>query len=304
MGAVGKLLGRKSLNSLAFVANMFRKYYQHGHHLQASKLTSQRYEWHKSRGFPLNDTSNMEVGHGIAILSNTVPTAFWLILHIFADPKVLNACRTEILSHVTGTKGINGALSRTLDITKLTDSCPILQSTLKETMRFHGKGVGVRGVLRDHMLDGQYLLRKDSVILIPSTIQHFDTTHWGNDASEFHHDRFTDPARLRVNNTAFRGFGGGSTLCPGRHFAMTAILAFAAMLVLGFDVKPRKGGWIIPSAEKADLTKVMPSPDFDVGVVISRRKDDRGVGWDWRLSGQGTGGLAMGEEYGDALDWK
>ncbi|PVH95037.1 cytochrome P450 [Periconia macrospinosa] len=338
MGAgLGKLLARDSLQSRAYLASIFQNYYSQNHHLDASGLTFQRYAWHRSRGFSLLDTSNMEVGHGIAILSNTVPTAFWLLVRIFSSPSILSAIRAELSPYITTTtetttippdEATTTATTvapvvvrrKTLDVSQITTTphtaCPLLHSTLKETMRVHGKGVGVRGVLHDHVLDGKYLLRANSIVLIPSTIQHFDPQNYGPDAAAFRHDRFAEAdyddgaddddggagqrrrPKKRLNGTAFRGFGGGSTLCPGRHFAVTGILAFVAMVVCRFEVGPVVGGreeeggtegeWVVPSAEKADLTKVMPCPDFDVRVRVRRREGEEGVGWCWGFNGGGS----------------
>ncbi|KAF1948639.1 cytochrome P450 [Byssothecium circinans] len=280
---VGRLLARHSLESQAFLADKFEKYFSSKQHLQASDLTRQRFEWYSDHGFPLRDCANIEVGNGIAILTNTVPTAFWLTLHVFSDHKVLTACRDEVLQQVRETKDHTGGLVRTLDIAALKTACPLLQSAFREAMRVHSVAVGMRGVVQEHMLDGRYLLQKDAIIWIPSTVQHFDRERWGADAAEYHHDRFADRTRSRAKNISFRAFGGGTTLCPGRHFAMTEILAFVAMLLLRFEIEPASGTWVVPSTNKAGLTNVMPNPDFDVQVKMRRRSDDEGVKWVWKL---------------------
>lgn len=48
----------------------------------------------------------------------------------------------------------------------------------------------------------------------------------------------TGPALKRAS---FRAFGGGETLCPGRHFASSTILAVVAIVVLRFDITPVSG---------------------------------------------------------------
>ncbi|KAH7128252.1 cytochrome P450 [Dendryphion nanum] len=51
-------------------------------------------------------------------------------------------------------------------------------------------------------------------------------------------DTFTAlPLPLLVPSVAFRTFGGGSVICPGRHFALTEILAFIALCVLNCDIE-------------------------------------------------------------------
>jgi cytochrome P450 len=284
LGPIGRFFAKDSIKSQEFLTAKFEEYYRIGIFLDPSDLTRQRFDWHMSRGFSERDLAKLEVGHGIAILSNTAPAAFWFTLHIFSDPKVLQACREEVLQHVVDSKGSTGNPVRSFDIMALRTSCPILQSAFKEAMRLHSVSVGLRMVLQDHLLDGKYLLKKDAIVFMPSTVQHFDYERWGADAAEYKHDRFVDRTRPRVNNISFRAFGGGTTLCPGRHFAMTEILTLASMLLLRFELKPESGTWVIPTTKKAGLASIMPSPDFDVDVKMTRRADDEGVEWVWKLS--------------------
>ncbi|KAF2641135.1 cytochrome P450 [Massarina eburnea CBS 473.64] len=283
MGNSGSFFARDIKKSRAFLAERFIQYFSQGHHLEASGLTRQRFDWYTSRGFSLCDCANFEVGNGIAILSNTVPAAFWHILHIFSDPTVLAACRAEVLQQAVDTKDPEGIV-RTLDITALKKSCPALQSAFKEAMRVHSTAVGMRGVVQDHILDGKYLLKRGMMVWMPATVQHFDRERWGADAAEYHHDRFTDRTRPRVNNIFFRAFGGGATLCPGRHFAMNEILTLTAMLLLRFELQPTSGAWVIPTTVNTGMTQLMAGPDFDVEVNIRRKSDDEGVKWAWKLS--------------------
>lgn len=98
---------------------------------------------------------------------------------------------------------------------------------------------------------------------------HTDTAVWGQDAAKFDHRRFVREGvgAKRANTAAFRGFGGGSTLCPGRHSATTEILSFAALLMMRFDVRPINGGWNDPLVEMP-LTASLPTPTEPVEVEI------------------------------------
>jgi cytochrome P450 len=110
-------------------------------------------------------------------------------------------------------------------------------------------GTSVRIALEDHMLDGKYLIKKGGTVMIPGHVQHSSAAIWGDDVAEFKHTRFVKtPGSKRYNSVAFRGFGGGTTLCPGRHFATMEILLFATLLMLRFDVRLANGAteWPIP----------------------------------------------------------
>jgi cytochrome P450 len=67
---------------------------------------------------------------------------------------------------------------------------------------------------------------------------HSNKSIWGEDVDDFNPHRFLT-ARAKaggIHPAAFRGFGGGKTLCPGRHFATNEILLFAALIVHGFEM--------------------------------------------------------------------
>jgi hypothetical protein len=106
--------------------------------------------------------------------------------------------------------------------------------------------------------------------MIPAPVHHTSAFAWGNDVHEFNHRRFLTEEK-RHSPISFRGFGGGTTLCPGRHFASTEILAFTAMLILRFDIKPVSGKWYHLTTNKADMWEVTPIPDSDIEVMLTTR---------------------------------
>ncbi|POS70492.1 hypothetical protein DHEL01_v211110 [Diaporthe helianthi] len=97
----------------------------------------------------------------------------------------------------------------------------------------------------------------------------------------FDHERFA-AGKKRVNLVAFRGFGGGTTLCPGRHFASTEILMFSALLVLRFDLRPVIGTWIKPTTANSSLVNAMPVPNSDINIELRPRNENV-----WKVSFSG-----------------
>jgi len=118
--------------------------------------------------------------------------------------------------------------------------------------------------------------------MIPAPVHHTNPNAWGNDVHEFDHRRF-HPKNKRHSAVSFRGFGGGTTLCPGRHFASTEILVFAAIMILRFDVRPVKGGWGHISTYKADMWEQTPMPDRDIEVEIRPRGQEAAHDLKWKI---------------------
>ncbi|TVY39967.1 hypothetical protein LCER1_G008990, partial [Lachnellula cervina] len=116
---------------------------------------------------PDDDIPKFLVGTVFNNVANTVPTAFWVLYHIFSDAIVLQECRNEVSQAVLSQDGTS-----TIDLTIVLNSCPILLSTYQEIFRHHGMANSVRVVAEDHMLDNRYLLKKGGLVMISARAQH------------------------------------------------------------------------------------------------------------------------------------
>ncbi|KAG6362677.1 hypothetical protein INS49_007770 [Diaporthe citri] len=143
-------------------------------------------------------------------------------------------------------------------------------------MRVYSVSTATRIAMEDYQLNDQYLLKKGSASMMPSTVQHMNRAVWGDTVDELNYERFV-PGSKRDNPVAFRGFGGGTTLCPGRHFASTEILMFSR-----FDLYPVGGKWAAPMTAKSPMVNAMPVPDWDINVEMRPRNDHA-----WRVSFSG-----------------
>jgi cytochrome P450 len=111
---------------------------------------------------------------------------------------------------------------------------------------------------------------------MPTAFIHEDPASWGADAADFRPDRFLKTKSTREEQTkratAFRPFGGGNTLCPGRHFAFNEIITFVGTMVMGFDLAPIGGIWKLPEKDRSRMPMSSLKPATDIGLVVSRRK--------------------------------
>lgn len=310
IGVMPSIVAGESIRGREKLVDAFREYYRSGGHEDSgvSELVRSRFRHNSDFHIPLDDIARFEIGSLFAILGNTVPATFWLIFHIFSNPVVLADIRRELWqgvvtttttmsdTAVTGTGGQGNRLIHTLDLNHIKTGCPILLSTFKEVLRFRGTGVSTRTVTRDHLLDNTYLLKKGSTLMIPSSVQHSDPTIWGPTVGVFDHRRFLgrtkdddSTAKIRLNPVAFRGFGGGSLLCPGRHFASTEILALAALVAVRFDLRPtiQRGIWKAPKTDNAPRAAAVPRPDTDIEVEV-RVCEQAGQEAEWRVLFSGS----------------
>ncbi|KAL1860710.1 hypothetical protein Daus18300_009053 [Diaporthe australafricana] len=262
----GKILhAREHLIILAF-----EKHLAENSHLQCSLLVQCRYQHNTGHGLRGRDVTATEIGQMVASLTNSSASAFWMVYHIFADAVVLKECREEVEKLVQVVR--NGTCI--VDLARIKSSCPVLLSTGQEILRYSHNGIIARVVMKDVVLANQYLLKKGATVMSATPVQHTDRSIWGPNINGFDHRRFLREAeKNHTNPAAFRAFGGGTVLCPGRHFVSTEVLSFAALLLLRFDLKPatQDGKWAEPRKNFL-MTSSMPTLKDKVLVVIVPRE--------------------------------
>ncbi|KAF1954377.1 cytochrome P450 [Byssothecium circinans] len=226
----------KAYRAREAIVARFQQYFGAKSDENASELVKARANVLREYGVPESDIARFEAVNGFGILLNLLPTAFWTIYHIFSDPDLLDAVRQEAVA--AGLDKCADILPNSVEELAKLDDLPLLTSVLKESLRTHAAGVAARMVMDDHMFDGQYLLKRDTYLFIPNRAVHFDRTIWGDNVNEFVPHRFTKHNGEKIHPAAFRGFGGGVNLCPGRLFSIKLITAVTASLVLRHDIKP------------------------------------------------------------------
>ncbi|KAI7977102.1 hypothetical protein EIK77_005307 [Talaromyces pinophilus] len=257
----------------------FEKYFAENSHHQGSVLVQCRYKHNTGHGLRGRDVAATEIGQMVASLTNSLAASFWMVYHVFSDPVVLSECRAEVerLAQVDD----NGV--HTVDLANVKSLCPILLSTWQETLRYVHIGIAARVVMEDIMFDNKYLLKKGATVMTVAPVQHTDASVWGPTANSFNHRRFLrEEGTRRTNPIAFRSFGGGAVLCPGRHFVSTEVMSFTALLLLLFDLKPvSKDGtfkWLEPR-KNLPMTSSMPTPKDELLIEIVPRNE-----WEWRVN--------------------
>ncbi|KIX98788.1 uncharacterized protein Z520_05249 [Fonsecaea multimorphosa CBS 102226] len=276
---------------------------------KASLLIQNRISINLSHGFTEAEAGRSEIILHFAILGNAVPSTFWILANIISRPDLLAQIRKEIQSAVDD----NEDGSKNINLSTIESSCPLFVSTYRESLRMIGNLASLRYVLRDTVI-GQHYLRKDSIIQVAGIIIHHDPQTWGQDSDQFNPRRFIkgqqasvaddadsepssgldlrEPAATQlppgVPSAAFRLFGGGSVVCPGRHFAQSEILAFVAYLLMAFDISAPDGTTPIklPPRDNEKIPLSVIKPKGDVKVSIKRRKGYEDVSWRLLADGQ------------------
>ena len=233
------------------------------------------------------DITKLDLTNLIGVLINATPMLFWGILHIYSSPSLLHALREEIDAVVRyEINPFSEAQRRILDVKSIQSACPLLNSTFKEMLRYYTHTATNRAVLSDIILADRYRLKKGSILCIPGATVHFNPNVWGPDAHVFKPDRFLprpDGKKTAPSGAgAWRVWGGGATICPGRHFASQEVTAILAMCVARFEIEPVGGkawGDVWPEVNYARIMSSIHPPKGDVKVRIRTRRGLEDVQW-------------------------
>ncbi|KAF8588467.1 cytochrome P450 [Ramaria rubella] len=178
---------------------------------------------------------------------STAMAISWCLHFISLHPTIQSRLRDEISS-------LQFVLDQEEHASQI-DSLPFLESVVKETLRLcppvHSTiRVATQNdviplseplVLRDGRTVGEIKIRKGSFIHVPLEGFNISTSIWGNDATVFNPDRWSNlplAARSHPGLAGLLTFSFGGHACPGWKFALTEMKVFIASLVLRFVFSP------------------------------------------------------------------
>lgn len=274
-------IARKGHYGRRKIANAFKRYFETDPTGKSSTLAEARYAINQKFSLSTMNMGRLEVGTLIGVLVNTVPALVYLLYHVFSDTLLLADLRAELESIIL----IDGSDTRLLifDIAILKEKSLLLLSTFQEVLRVYTRGASSRLVMEDTVLNNQYLLKKGAILMMPQSVIHSDTSVWGS--NEFHARRFLkqgsvtqEPAK-RSSAASYRPFGGGASLCPGRHFASAEILAVAAMMIFKYELSPACGQWRPPTPYPTSLATNIFPPKADIEVRVTTRPGMEDTQW-------------------------
>jgi hypothetical protein len=272
-------IGRDNLSD-AF----FDYYSKNGHHY-AANLVRARYEVDRKYGFGIKDTARFELSIVIGLLVNIVPTTFWCLYFIFQRPALLEELRAGLAECTTiEYDAVTGQASHHVDFAKVLTQFPLLSACIKEALRVLSTNAAGRVVMKDTWLDNRYLLKKGSMLMIPSAELHNEASIWGTDYSEFNPHRWLKDGGLRVPAAAYRAFGGGSWPCPGQKFSSNEMAAALVMIIMQYDLYPTQGHWGDIQGGFHISTSVR-TPKEDIEVDCRCRKGYENVDWKFYWKG-------------------
>ncbi|KAL4918995.1 cytochrome P450 [Aspergillus aurantiobrunneus] len=217
------------------------------------------------------DLTDSEIGrmfmlHTSSIIGNMYKLSFWLVAHLLSNRDLLTSITLEIQPAVN-------PQTLAVDHTYLTENCPMLDSLYSEVLRLIVTSPMTRQVSSTSTIGGK-TLKEGSKVLIVYRQLHLDRGTWGPSPEILQPDRFLRDPALRTK-AAYRPWGAGKHVCPGRFLAKKAVFAFVALLLGQYDIDMETvGEQPFPRADLAKASGVASIADGeDMMVSLQRRLD-------------------------------
>lgn len=224
------LLAPKAYWAREKVAVAFQEYFLTAGIDRASPVAKYLYESQRKHGVSTADMGRIALGTALGSLLSTIPATFWVLLMIYTHTTdhapLLDEIRAEVDAITVVSKADHHGgrkVTCRIDLIDVAHHCPLLVSTIQETIRWRSVNQSLRMVTEDTVLADRWLLRKGAFVQMPAHVLHRNRSIWGADADQFRPRRFMadDSSHVRVPGRFLRSFGGGNVLCPGRHFGET-----------------------------------------------------------------------------------
>ncbi|KAK6344257.1 hypothetical protein TWF696_007899 [Orbilia brochopaga] len=206
--------------------------------------------------------------------ANALPTASWLMGFALTTPGVLERMREELKTCKEAPTP--GSSLPAFDVEKLS-KLPYLNAVWQETLRLGTSSMSPRMVLEDTEING-YMFKKGGMIQGLNPLAQIEEAYWGKDVNNFNPDRWLpypdeDAAaaarRIREHQAKLRPFGGGLSICPGRHFASQEILATVAVMTVGLEWETVEGSRL-PEVNRAYFGAGGLPPKGDIRLRVRR----------------------------------
>lgn len=236
LGLYPKYTARKGFLGRRKLHLAINEYFNRGDHRHGLGVLKARHDAVINNGGTLDDVARFEIGDLIGVLVNATPTFFWMLLTIYSNPPLLAEIRAEIgavMKTTTSTtspsqNGVPNTSRHEIPIPPLEPACPLLLSSYRELLRHRTQSSSSRWIVQDTLIAEQYLLKKDSVLMIPGALIHADPI-WGADRREYNPRRFLKPSpspsspsspppptsspspQSKPHLGAYRAWGGGRT---------------------------------------------------------------------------------------------
>ncbi|QRV97731.1 cytochrome P450 family protein [Ceratobasidium sp. AG-Ba] len=239
-------------------------YLEEGVPEDASELLKEAVQIAHSLGWSIRDQATYGLSMMWPLLANAPIVAYWLLAFHLFRPGGLSPLYREVHS----------VLSTGRDLAELvrdSSAMPYLDACINETIRLATDSYSVRWVPEGdaEAKIGEYVFKPGDQVVCNLRGVNMDELVYAHPES-FEPERFLGGGKDKVRGR-FIPFGGGFSVCSGRHLATTQIKAYMVTLLSEFEVE-LENGQAIPGFSPGGRGFGGIRPVGDVRVRLERRK--------------------------------
>ncbi|KAG9123943.1 hypothetical protein FRC07_013426 [Ceratobasidium sp. 392] len=227
----------------------------------ASGLLKEYVEQGQSQDWSTHDLAAFGLGFMWPLLANAPYAVYWLLVFHLHRPEGLKPLLDEI-KHILNSGRDLG------DVVRDSNATPYLDACINETIRLASDSYSMRWVAEESKLGG-YVFKPGDQVACNMRGVHMDEEVYARPEA-FEPSRFMGLRKEKVRGR-FIPFGGGFSICEGRHLAVTQIKAFIIILLSEFDISLESGEKGIPRFSPNNRGFGMIRPVGDVTVGLTRK---------------------------------